>query len=97
MPKHSVVDRLEAIVVHNSNSISMFKVEIPFFSHTVAEPLYGLGFPRKRYASRTFSCSEYSYGLGGCRYTSDIDPECYNGAHVAGVRCVESKPSFIIQ
>ena len=31
MPKHSVVDSLEAIVVHNSNSISMFKVEIPFF------------------------------------------------------------------
>ena len=64
----------------------------------MAEPLYGLGFPRKRYASRTFNCSdsEYNYGLGSCRYTSDIHPECYNGPHVAGVRCVQSKPSFKI-
>ena len=33
MPKHSVVERLEAIVVHNSNSISIFKdilIEIYF-------------------------------------------------------------------
>ena len=58
----------------------------------MAEPLYGLGFPRKRYASRMFSCSEDSYGLGNCGYMPYIDPGCYNGAHVAGVRCVESKP-----
>ena len=70
-------------------------VEIFFISYTVAEPLYGLGFPRRRYAPRTFNCSEYNYGLGNCRYTSAIDPECNNGAHVAGVRCTESKPNFI--
>ena len=57
----------------------------------VAEPLYGLGFPQKRYAPRTFNCSKQDHSLHDCSYTSDFDPECNNGSHVAGVRCRLSK------
>ena len=64
-----------------------------FAPHTVAEPLYGLGYPRRRYVAQNFNCSDFAYGLRNCEYSRYVDPECYNGSHVAGVRCTESKSS----
>ena len=57
----------------------------------VAETLSGLGTPRTTYASRTYNCSEYDYGLRFCNYASTIDPQCHSGEHVAGVRCREGE------
>ena len=58
------------------------------------EPLYGLGEPSRRYISRMYNCSEMDHRLRNCNYSPDIDPECNNGPHVAGVRCKprESNP-----
>ena len=63
-------------------------------SPIVAEPLYGLGYPRRRYVAQNFNCSDFAYGLRSCTYNDAIDPECFNGPHVAGVRCRESKSSI---
>ena len=60
-------------------------------SYIVAEPLYGLGFPTRRYVAQQFNCSNTTEGLENCSYDSFIDPQCYVGPHVAGVRCTQSK------
>ena len=63
--------------------------------YIVAEPLYGLGFPPRRYVAQHFNCSSAIGGLGSCSYDSSIDAQCFVGPHVAGVRCTESK-SFVL-
>ena len=60
-------------------------------SPTVAEALYGVGYPRRRYVAQNFSCSNFTYGLRNCDFSSSVDPECSDGPHVAGVRCRQSK------
>ena len=62
--------------------------------HAVAEPLYNLGHPRNRYTNQTFHCAEYDYYLGNCYSTLSIDEECFNGSHVAGVRCKEGNGEY---
>ena len=62
--------------------------------YIVAEPLYGLGFPPRRYVAQHFNCSSAIGGLGSCSYDSSIDAQCNIGPHVAGVRCTERK-SFV--
>ena len=60
--------------------------------YEVAEPLYGLGYPGRKYTAQRFDCSSsQTSGLGSCSYNSLIDGQCYVGPHVAGVRCTESK------
>ena len=59
--------------------------------YAVAEPLYGLGNPRRRYVAQHFDCSSSTVGLGNCTYNSSVDAQCFIGPHVAGVRCTESK------
>ena len=63
----------------------------PFLRSVVAEPLYGLGFPRRRYVAQHFDCASPLAGLRSCRYDTLIDARCYDGPHVAGMRCIESK------
>ena len=58
---------------------------------TGAEPLFALGYPRTAYVAQNFDCPDYAYGLGSCDYNNTVDSECYDGPHVAGVRCTESK------
>ena len=62
-----------------------------FHCFAVAEPLYGLSYPQRRYLAQHFNCSSPTEGLGSCNYDSIIDTQCYVGPHVAGVRCIESK------
>ena len=57
----------------------------------VAEPLYGQGFPTRRYVAQQFNCSSTTEGLGNCSYDSSVDARCYVGPHVAGVRCTDSE------
>ena len=64
--------------------------------YVVGEPLFGLGFPRRRYVGQRFNCSSATEDLGSCSYDSFIDARCFVGPHVAGVRCTESK-SFWLQ
>ena len=63
--------------------------------YAVAEPLFGLGFPRRRYVGHRFNCSSATEDLGSCSYDSFIDARCFVGPHVAGVRCTESKSSWL--
>lgn len=63
-------------------------IHVPYL---VAEAISGLGTPRTTYASRTYNCSEYDYGLRFCNYASTIDPQCHSDEHVAGVRCREGE------
>lgn len=56
-----------------------------------AEPVYGLGYPPKRYVAQGFNCSSSTTELGSCNYNSVIDAQCSVGPHVAGVKCTESK------
>ena len=76
--------------------IMMARLE-SIYSYIVAEPLYGLGFPRTRYVTQGFNCSNTTEGLGSCSYDSFIDAQCNVGPHVAGVRCTESKSFVAIQ
>ena len=62
----------------------------PLLCSVVAEPLYGLGFPRRRYVAQKFECTVPGL-LRTCRYDTLIDARCYDGPHVAGIRCIESK------
>ena len=59
--------------------------------HAVAEPLYGLGNPQRRYVAQHFDCSSSTAGLGNCTYNSSVDAQCFIAPHVAGARCIESK------
>lgn len=68
----------------------MSQVESEYF-YIVGVPLYGLGFPRRRYVAHYFTCSSSTSGLGNCTYDSSVDPHCFIGPHVAGVRCTQSK------
>ena len=100
MLRHSAIQFVDTVVCNSRTSLSLslslslsqacmnFNISV---SIIVAEPLYGLGFPQKRYAPRTFNCSKQDHSLHDCSYTSDFDPECNNGSHVAGVRCRLSK------
>ena len=62
-----------------------------FFYSVVAEPLYELGHPPRRYVAQSFDCSTSTDGLESCSYNSLVDTQCFVGLHVAGVRCTESK------
>ena len=66
-----------------------------FFYSVVAEPLYELGRPPRRYVAQRFNCSTSTDGFESqCSYNSLVDTQCFFGPHVAGVRCTESK-SFV--
>ena len=66
-----------------------------FNHHTVAEPLFALGYPRNTYVAQNFDCPDFAYGLNSCSYNMAVDSECFFGPHVAGVRCTESKNLII--
>ena len=61
------------------------------FNSVVAEPLYELGYPVRRYVAQRFNCSASTNELKSCNYNRQIDTQCFAGPHVAGVRCTESK------
>ena len=43
-----------------------------------------------------FNCSNSTSELGSCNYSTIIDPQCYTGPHVAGVRCIQLQSTSLI-
>ena len=79
--------------LYGSNYSKVFTIDyirvVTYFLHSVvAEPLYGLGYPHRRYVAQGFNCPA---GLESCSYNSLVDTQCFIGPHAAGVRCTESK------
>ena len=100
LPRHCAKASLEADMVEKHFAVQYYMtahLESIIYSYIVAEPLYGLGFPRRRYVAQGFNCSSTTEGLGSCSYDNFIDAQCFFGPHVAGVRCTESKSFVAIQ
>ena len=60
--------------------------------YSVAEPLYGRGYPPSGYYAITnVDCPAHANGISDCNRDTFITSECNSGPHVAGVRCIQSK------
>ena len=91
LPRHCAIANLEADTVNLLMTNGLVKHNTLLYVYAVAEPLYGLGNPHRRYVAQHFNCSSSIGGLGNCTYNSSVDAQCFIRPHVAGVRCTESK------